>query len=63
MAVNLGCFDKELLCKNWLNLNVDYDFRPTNFNYLIFQRLAFAPKKKRIHKFVQKQLQKQKHHL
>lgn len=63
MAVNLGCFDKDKVCKTWLNLNVNYDFRPTNFTHLILQRLALAPKKKRIHKYVQKQLAKTRSHL
>lgn len=31
-----------------LNLNVAYDFKPTNFNFLMLSRFSFATKRKRI---------------
>ena len=31
-----------------LNLNCSYDFRPTNFNFLLLSRFSFATKKRRI---------------
>ena len=31
-----------------LNLHCSYDFRPTNFNFLLLSRFSFATKKKRI---------------
>ena len=33
---------------NLLNLNCTYDFRPTNFNFLMLSRFSFATKRKRI---------------
>lgn len=38
-----------------------YDFKPTNFNFLMLSRLSFATKKKRIQKFIRKKfLEKRK---
>jgi hypothetical protein len=37
MAINLG---QDL--NGFLNLNCHYDFKPTNFNYLVLSRLNFA---------------------
>ena len=31
-----------------LNLNCSYDFRPTNFNFLLLSRFSFATKRRRI---------------
>jgi len=33
-----------------------YDFKPTNFNFLMLSRLSFATKKKRIQKFIRKKI-------
>jgi hypothetical protein len=52
MAVNLGSFSKD----PFLNLNCHYNFRPTNYNFLLLTRLAFAQKKKRIHKLIRKRI-------
>lgn len=57
MAVNLGQMTKELTPSPlFTNLNCLYDFRPTNFNFLMLSRLSFAPKKKRIHKLIRKKI-------
>ena len=37
-----------------LNLNCSYDFRPTNFNFLLLSRFSFATKRKRIEKLIRK---------
>ena len=39
---------------NQLNLNCSYDFRPTNFNFLMLSRFSFASKKRRIQKLIRK---------
>ena len=37
-----------------LNLNCSYDFRPTNFNFLLLSRFSFATKRRRIQKLIRK---------
>lgn len=37
-------------------MHCQYNFKPTNFNFLILSRLSLAAKKKRIHKFVRKRI-------
>ena len=41
---------------HFLNMNCLYDFRPSNFNFLLLSRLSLALKKKRIHKLVRKRV-------
>ena len=45
---------------NQLNLNCSYDFRPTNFNFLMLSRFSFASKKRRIQKLIRKTQQAKK---
>lgn len=33
-----------------------YDFKPTNFNFLMLSRISFATKKKRIQKLISKKI-------
>ena len=46
--------------KPQLNLNCVYDFRPTNFSFLVLSRFSFATKKKRIQKLISKKIQAKK---
>lgn len=64
MAVNLGQITSELKpAPLFTNLNCHYDFRPTNFNFLMLSRLSFAPKKKRIHKLIRKKILEKRENL
>jgi len=64
MAVNLGQMTTELTPSPlFTNLNCHYDFRPTNFNFLMLSRLSFAPKKKRIHKLIRKKILEKRENL
>lgn len=57
MAINLGQQSvNDDAVRSFLNLNCHYDFKPTNFNFLVLSRLNFALQKKRIAKFVQKKI-------
>jgi len=49
LANNLGqCGLDKPNGQDFLNLNCAYNFRPTNFNFLVLSRFSFAMKKKRI---------------
>jgi hypothetical protein len=64
MAINLGSVhDVQAPPPTFLNLNCLYNFRPTNLNFLLLSRLAFAQKKKRIHKLICKKLTEKRKHL
>lgn len=64
MAINLGTInDPSQPPHNFLNLNCEYNFRPINFNFLLLSRLAFAQKKKRIHKLIHKKITEKRLHL
>jgi len=45
------------------NMNCQYDFRPTNFNFIMLSRLSFAPNKKRIQKLIHKKIIDKRKHL
>ena len=40
--------EAQMIDQPQLNLNCSYDFRPTNFNFLLLSRFSFATKKRRI---------------
>ena len=40
--------EAQMINQPQLNLNCSYDFRPTNFNFLLLSRFSFATKKRRI---------------
>lgn len=64
MAVNLGSVENTSApSPHFLNLNCQYNFRPTNFNFLMLSRLAFASKKKRIHKLIRKKITEKRNQL
>lgn len=45
------------------NINCQYDFRPTNLNFIMLSRLSFAPNKKRIQKLIHKKIIDKRKHL
>jgi hypothetical protein len=64
MAINLSqVSNPSKPALNFTNLNCQYDFRPTNFNFIMLSRLSFAPNKKRIQKLIRKKIAEKREHL